>query len=105
MAKIKLLKAKEIPDSKGKLTVEVLCELESGAEGVAFLASGTSVGVYETAGLLAPPALGKWRLGANALLAVSYAFARACAKELGLELFEYIGKIAENEHFILPVPA
>ena len=137
MAKIKLLKAKEIPDSKGKFTVEASCELENGAEGVASVPSGTSVGIHEAAELGASQAVAnvdgeiaaslagrefdqksldealinldgtasKSRLGANAALAVSYAFARACAKELSLELFEYIGKIAGNEHFVPPVPA
>ncbi|NLM06520.1 MAG: phosphopyruvate hydratase [Tissierellia bacterium] len=43
----------------------------------------------------------KGKLGANALLSVSLACARAAANELRLELFEYIGGIAANT---LPVP-
>lgn len=43
----------------------------------------------------------KSRLGANALLGVSLAVARAAAKQLGLPLYRYIGGV--NAH-ILPVP-
>ncbi len=43
----------------------------------------------------------KKRLGANAILAVSLAAAKAAAKSLGLDLFHYIGGI--NAH-LLPVP-
>ena len=44
---------------------------------------------------------GKSRLGANAILGVSLAVARAAAKELGQPLFRYIGGINARE---LPVP-
>ena len=43
----------------------------------------------------------KGRLGANALLAVSLAAAKAAANALGLELFQYLGGV--NAH-ILPIP-
>ena len=43
----------------------------------------------------------KGRLGANAILAVSLAAAKAAANALGIELFQYLGGI--NAH-ILPVP-
>ena len=43
-------------------------------------------------------------LGANAILAVSLAFARATAKERGLELYEYLGDLVGNKKFALPVP-
>lgn len=43
----------------------------------------------------------KGKLGANAILSVSLACARAAANELKLELFEYIGGISANT---LPVP-
>ena len=43
----------------------------------------------------------KGRLGANAILAVSMAAAKAAANALGLELFQYLGGV--NAH-ILPVP-
>lgn len=43
----------------------------------------------------------KSRLGANAILSVSVAAAKAVAAEKGLELYEYLGK---NKSFNLPVP-
>ncbi|MEK7140413.1 MAG: phosphopyruvate hydratase [Patescibacteria group bacterium] len=46
----------------------------------------------------------KSRLGANAMLGVSLAFARARAQEDGLELYEYLGKLAGNRNFKMPQP-
>lgn len=46
----------------------------------------------------------KSRLGANAILGVSMAFAHAVAKAQGVELYEYFGKIAENKNFKIPQP-
>jgi len=46
----------------------------------------------------------KSRLGANAILGVSMAFARAAADEIGIELFRYIGELANNKSFRLPQP-
>ncbi len=46
----------------------------------------------------------KTRLGANAILGVSLAFARAAAVESGVELYEYLGKLGGNKNFSLPVP-
>ena len=46
----------------------------------------------------------KGRLGANAILGVSMAFARASAKAQGLELYEYFGQVAGNTVFGLPTP-
>ncbi len=46
----------------------------------------------------------KGRLGANAILGVSMAFARAVAKSEGLEMYEYFGKVAGNTVFGLPTP-
>ena len=46
----------------------------------------------------------KSRLGANAILGVSLAFARACAQEKNLELFEYLGSLAGNSDFKIPQP-
>ncbi len=43
----------------------------------------------------------KSRLGANAILAVSMAAARACANEYGLPLYRYLGGAGAN---VLPVP-
>ena len=46
----------------------------------------------------------KRRLGANAILGVSMAFARACASERGLELYEYLGDLVGNTDFKMPEP-
>jgi enolase len=46
----------------------------------------------------------KSRLGANAILGVSLAFARATAQEQGLELFQYIGSLVGNKDYKLPQP-
>jgi enolase len=46
----------------------------------------------------------KSRLGANAILGVSMAFARACALKDGLELYEYLGGLAGNTAYNLPQP-
>ena len=47
----------------------------------------------------------KSKLGANATLAVSLAVARAGAAERGLALYRYIGALAGNTTFVMPVPA
>ena len=49
----------------------------------------------------------KARLGANAILAVSLAAARAGAAHAGIPLYQYIARLAGNseEHFIMPIPA
>lgn len=46
----------------------------------------------------------KSKLGANAILGVSMAFAKVAAKESGLELYEYLGKIANNIEYKFPTP-
>jgi enolase len=46
----------------------------------------------------------KTRLGANAILGVSLAFARAAASAGGMELYEYLGGLVSNKNFSLPVP-
>jgi len=46
----------------------------------------------------------KSRLGANAILGVSLAFARAAAAAGGVELYEYLGGLVNNKKFTLPVP-
>jgi enolase len=46
----------------------------------------------------------KTRLGANAILGVSLAFARAAAAAEGVELYEYLGKVVGNKKFTLPIP-
>jgi len=47
----------------------------------------------------------KSRLGANAILAASVAFARAAANEQGVQLYEYLGGLVGNNDFKLPEPA
>ena len=49
----------------------------------------------------------KSRLGANAILAVSLAVARAASQSLGIPLYQYVARLAGNseEQFTLPVPA
>jgi enolase len=46
----------------------------------------------------------KSRLGANAILGVSMAFARAAANAQNLQLFEYLAQISGNENYALPTP-
>lgn len=46
----------------------------------------------------------KSRLGANAILGISIAFARAVAQERGVELYEYLGSLAGQNTFSLPIP-
>lgn len=47
----------------------------------------------------------KKKLGANAILAVSLAIARAGAATSGLPLYKYISELAGNKELVLPVPA
>ncbi|MFH1751010.1 MAG: phosphopyruvate hydratase [Candidatus Micrarchaeota archaeon] len=46
----------------------------------------------------------KGRLGANAMLAVSLAAARAGAQGAGMELYEYVARLVGNKPMQLPVP-
>lgn len=46
----------------------------------------------------------KSRLGANAILGVSMAFAKAFAMAQNIELYEYLANISENKKFDLPQP-
>lgn len=46
----------------------------------------------------------KSKLGANAILGVSMAFARAAASEAGIPLYRYLGALAGNSTFALPEP-
>jgi enolase len=46
----------------------------------------------------------KSRLGANAILGVSIAFARALATENNIELYEYLGSLDNRKSFSLPQP-
>merc|ERR550534_57495 len=47
----------------------------------------------------------KSKLGANAILAVSLAVARAGAAAKGLPLYKYIAELAGNKEYVMPVPA
>ncbi len=141
------VKAREIIDSRGNPTVEVLCELSSGAVGCASVPSGASTGSHEALelrdhdlkrynGLGVLAAVGnvqgeindyvrnkefdqaaldamlvkldetpnKTRLGANAILGVSLAFARARAQEEGLPLYRYLGALSGRNTFAVPQP-
>jgi enolase len=51
MSQIEHLEAREVLDSRGNPTVEVVCELESGASGRAIVPSGASTGSFEAAEL------------------------------------------------------
>ena len=144
MSGIAELDGREVLDSRGNPTIEVYCELDSGASGSAIVPSGASTGSFEavelrdgdgrfggkgvqravanvrgeiSAALEGEDALdqrnidfalidldgtpNKSRLGANAILGVSLAVAKAAAEEVDLSLFRYVG--GANAH-VLPVP-
>ena len=146
MSKIQTLKAREILDSRGEPTVEVILSC-GGMGAVASVPSGVSTGRHEALelrdkdvrryagrgvltavehinGEISKNLLGKefdqeWldnflitldgtesksRLGANAILGVSMAFARASAQETNVALYEYLGSLASNSQFRLPQP-
>ncbi len=46
----------------------------------------------------------KNKLGANSILAVSFAVAKANANSLKIPLFKYISKLINNDKFVLPIP-
>ncbi len=144
MSAIAELHAREVLDSRGNPTVEVVCVLDSGAKGQAIVPSGASTGSFEATelrdgderyggkgvrqavanveGEIADALEGvesqdqrgidlalidldgtpnKSRLGANALLGVSLAVAKASADELELPLYRYVGGASAH---VLPVP-
>ncbi|MDP2940029.1 MAG: phosphopyruvate hydratase [Candidatus Omnitrophota bacterium] len=144
MSKIKLIKAREILDSRGNPTVEVDVILDSGVLGRASVPSGASTGEHEALELrdkdksrylgkgvlkavenvnkiIAPKIKGlkpdfnkideilikldstenKSRLGANAILGVSLAVAKASAIEVKKSLYLFLGG---KDAKILPVP-
>ena len=144
MSRIADVRARQILDSRGNPTVEVVVVLKSGARGRAAVPSGASTGVHEAVelrdggdafggkgvtkavanagGEIADAVRGlkadeqealdqalidldgtpnKGRLGANAILGVSLATAKAAAAEVGRPLYRYLGgKSAKT----LPVP-
>ena len=144
-ATIKIIKAREILDSRGNPTVEAEVVLSDDAIGIAAVPSGASTGKHEAVELrdgdkcrygglgvlkavsnvnnkIAPAVAGmtasaqekidgkmleldgtadKSNLGANSLLAVSLAVAKAAANSSGLPLYRYLG--GDKAH-LLPVP-
>lgn len=146
MSKIRRLDAREVLDSRGRPTVEALCEFGSGQVGVASVPSGASTGTAEALELRDGEAsryrgLGcrkavenvrgdiaravegrafetsaefdramidldgtanKSRLGANALLACSIAFARAMANQRGVPLCAQFGQMIGEKPHALP---
>ncbi len=145
MARIDVIHAREVLDSRGNPTLEVEVFLENGALGAAMVPSGASTGKHEAVELrdeasgrylgkgvqkairnvereIAPAVArmeafdqgridktlirldgtgNKRRLGANAILGVSMAVARAAAASARLPLYRYLGGAAARE---LPVP-
>jgi len=145
VAAIDFIEAREILDSRGNPTIEVVVVLDDGSEGRADVPSGASTGAFEAIELrdgdksrydgkgvlkavnnvveeIGPEVLGfeaseqraldqamieldgtpnKAKLGANAILGVSLAAARAAADSAELPLYRYLG--GPNAH-VLPVP-
>jgi enolase len=144
MSRIANVHARQILDSRGNPTVEVVVHLESGVHGKAAVPSGASTGVHEAVelrdggdayggkgvtravanvvGEIAAAVTGmeasaqaeldrvlieldgtpnKGRLGANAILGVSLATAKAAALEAGHSLYRYLGGEGATT---LPVP-
>jgi len=46
----------------------------------------------------------KSKFGANSILGLSMAFAKACAQSKKQKLYEYIGELSENKNFKIPYP-
>src|SRR5271165_1100452 len=122
--------AREVLDSRGNPTVEAEITLADGTKGRAIVPSGASTGEHEAVELRDGDTQrfsgkgvlkavdnvngeidqrmieldgteNKGRLGANAILAVSMAAARASAAAFGLPLYRYLGGAGAN---ILPTP-
>ena len=150
MPTISDIHARQILDSRGNPTVEVVVDLDSGASGRAAVPSGASTGEFEATELrdggdewggkgvtnavthvnedIAAALSGaraaeqealdrtlieldgtptKSRLGANAILGVSLAAAKAAAAEAGTPLYRYIAELyglSADEARVLPVP-
>jgi enolase len=149
MSKVQAIVGREILDSRGNPTVEVLVTLENGIKAVAMVPSGASTGEWEAVELrdgdakryggkgvlnaiknvnteLAQAVIGmdtseqkaiddkmialdgtdnKGRLGANAILGISLAVARAHALDSGKTLYAHINTLLGNDTKIaLPVP-
>ena len=92
--------ARQILDSRGNPTVEVDVLTENGVLGRAAVPSGASTGEHEAVELR-DGGSDKSKLGANAILGVSLAVAKAAANELNMPLYRYVGGVSANT---LPVP-
>ena len=145
MNKIKIIKSREIIDSRGNPTVECDIYLEDNSFGRAAVPSGASKGIHEAIELrdgdksrfggkgvkkaiqnileIVSPVLinqtfssindfdknlikidgtkNKSKLGANATLALSLAYARALSNSKKIELYSFL---SEGSDYILPVP-
>lgn len=148
MAKIKLVHALQVLDSRGNPTIEAHVVLEDGSIGSAIVPSGASTGsgealelrdgdmtkyggkgvlkaVANVNGQIADALIGqdaadqgnidkimidldgtenKSNLGANAILAVSLAVAKAEAVAENMPLYKYIAKISDTKELSLPMP-
>jgi enolase len=97
MIRIKGVDAWEILDSRGRPTVAVALVLEDGINESFDGQEQLDRRLLELDGTM-----DKSHLGANALLAVSLAFARAAAARGGMELFEYFASLLPNASPCLP---
>ena len=148
MVRIRSLHAREILDSRGDPTIEVVARLDDDSTGAAAIPSGASTGTYEALELrdgdalryrgkgvlktvanvnatIAPEVAGmdamdqqalddrmgqldgtpnKSVLGANAILGVSLAVAKAAAQSKGLPLYRALGREASAGGGLLPTP-
>jgi enolase len=105
MDTIEYVEAREILDSRGNPTLEVDVMLADGSFGRAAVPSGglsalNQVDVDKTM-IELDGTENKAKLGANAILGVSMATARAAAQHLEIDLFKYLGTFHAN---VLPVP-
>src|SRR6187200_1605140 len=108
MSYISEIFARQILDSRGNPTVEVDVLTDEGALGRAAVPSGASTGIHEAVELRDDEKMiqldgsaNKGKLGANAMLAVSMAVAKAAAEEAALPLYRYIGGTNAKT---LPIP-
>src|SRR5689334_19521778 len=97
MSEIVQVVGREVLDSRGNPTVQVEVEIADAIEGI----DGLDQRLLDTELNNLDGTDNKGRLGANAILGVSLATARAAADELELPLWRYVG--GPNAH-VLPVP-
>ena len=108
MSNIADVQAFEVMDSRGNPTVMAEVTLASGEVGAACAPSGASTGSREALELRDGDAgrgtENKARFGANAILAVSLAAAKAAALARGVPLYQHIADINGTSQFSMPVP-